>query len=100
VFALSSAYEGFGIVVAEALATGTPVVATDCESGPREILADGRFGELVPVGDHAALAAAILRALDRSPDAALLRTRAEAFRVGGIVDQYLDAVGLTAPRPA
>lgn len=100
VFAFSSAYEGFGIVVAEALATGTPVVATDCESGPREILADGRFGELVPVGDHAALAEAILRTLERSPDAALLRGRAEAFRVEPIVDQYLDAVGLAGLRAA
>ncbi len=63
VFALSSLYEGFGNVVTEALACGTPVVATDCPSGPAEILegADegGRHGLLVRVNDPEALAAGI-----------------------------------------
>lgn len=57
---LSSAWEGLPGVVVQALAVGTPVIATDCESGPREILADGRFGQLVPVGDEIAIAQAIL----------------------------------------
>jgi FkbM family methyltransferase len=97
VFALSSAYEGFGNVVAEALATGTPVVSTDCESGPAEILDGGRFGRLVPVGDHAALATAILETLEAPPDRELLRSRAQDFRVDTIVDRYLEVAGLASP---
>jgi glycosyltransferase involved in cell wall biosynthesis len=94
VFALSSAYEGFGNVVAEALATGTPVVSTDCDSGPGEILDGGRFGRLVTVGDHEALARAILETLAAPPDAAVLRRRAALFREEAVVNQYLDVLGL------
>ncbi len=65
VFVLSSAWEGLPTVLIEALAAGTRVVSTDCESGPREILQDGRLGELVPVGDSAALACAIDAVLSR-----------------------------------
>jgi glycosyltransferase involved in cell wall biosynthesis len=64
VFALASQYEGFGNVLVEALASGCPVVSTDCPVGPREILADGRFGNLVPVGDWQAMAQALLHAVD------------------------------------
>ena len=63
VFVLSSAWEGFGNVVAEALAVGTPVVSTNCDSGPSEILADGKYGELTPVGEPKAMAQAILKVL-------------------------------------
>ena len=60
VFVLSSAWEGFGNVLVEALDSGANVVATDCRHGPREILENGRFGTLVEVGDHDALAVAIM----------------------------------------
>lgn len=60
---LSSLHEGFGIVIAEALALRVPVISTDCPAGPAEILEDGRHGRLVPVGDPAALAEAMLASL-------------------------------------
>ena len=63
VYVLSSAWEGFGNVIVEALALGTPVVATNCPSGPQEILADGKYGDLVSVGDSEAISEAILRVL-------------------------------------
>lgn len=87
-FVLSSAWEGFGNVIVEAMACGTPIVATDCPSGPAEILEDGKWGRLVPVGDAAALAAAMAASLDDSspPD---VMARAAAFSVDRAVDAYL-----------
>lgn len=61
----SSRLESFGIAIVEALASGVPVVSTDCPCGPREILQGGEFGDLVPVGDVEAMASAIERCLDR-----------------------------------
>lgn len=87
-FVLSSNAEGFGNVVVEALAAGTPIVSTDCPSGPREILADGRFGRLVPVGDSAALAEAMAQSLAIDHDHEALRARAQDFTIDKAVDAY------------
>jgi glycosyltransferase involved in cell wall biosynthesis len=91
-FALSSDYEGFGNVLVEAMALGVPIVATDCPYGPREILADGKYGVLVPTNDEHALAEAILSLL-RSPDRrrtliADARVRAEDFSTEKTVSLY------------
>ena len=89
-FVLSSAWEGFGNVIVEALEQGTPVVSTDCLSGPREILADGKYGSLVPVGDVDALAKAIEEAVNHDHDREGLKRRAQDFSVGKATDAYLD----------
>jgi len=92
VFVLSSAWEGFGNVVAEALAVGTPVVSTDCESGPREILEDGKYGRLVPVGDAAAMAKAIEEVLDNPPARAFLKRRGQQFSLERTLPQFMAAL--------
>lgn len=87
-FVLSSSSEGFGNVLVEAMGSGVPVVSTDAPHGPREILADGRYGELVPVGDADALAAAMAATLDHPPQPSLLRKRAGDFSEEVIGDRY------------
>jgi len=87
-FVLSSKWEGFGLCIIEALACGCPVVSTDCPNGPREILVDGEYGRLVPVGDVERLSAMIETELTKEHDETKLRSRAEMFRVDRIVDEY------------
>jgi glycosyltransferase involved in cell wall biosynthesis len=88
-FVLSSAWEGFGNVIVEAMEQGTPVVSTDCQAGPSEILAGGAYGRLVPVGDAKALAGAIQAALGQAHDSERLKRRASEFSVVRAADAYL-----------
>lgn len=87
-FVLSSRYEGLGNVLIEAMACGCPCVSTDCPSGPAEILDNGRFGPLVPVGNTPELAASIEGVLDSPPDKKVLKARAQEFALDASVDQY------------
>ena len=95
VYVLSSRYEGLPGALIEAMACGAPVVSTDCPSGPREVLEDGRWGLLVPVGDVDALAKAINTMLTTpKTQMANVRQRATAFEESEAVDAYLRVLGV------
>jgi len=87
VFVLSSKWEGLPTVLIEALALGLPVVSTDCPSGPAEILGNGKWGRLVPVGNPKALADAILAAINDERGKGV--ERAQEFSLDKMVDQYV-----------
>lgn len=97
VFALSSRWEGLVNVVMEALGLGVPVVSTDCPSGPREILADGRFGLLVPMQDPQALADAIDQTLRGEGPVFEREDAVRPFRAETAARAYLDFFGLGSP---
>lgn len=92
-FALASRAEGFGNVIAEALACGTPVVSTDCPYGPAEILDHGRYGRLVTVGKPALLAKAILEELQKVPDREMLKKRGRSFSTETCARAYRELIG-------
>ena len=87
-FVLSSDYEGFPLVLAEAMHAGLKVVSTDCVSGPSEMLEGGRWGKLVPCGDAQALAGAIDAALGEPADPARMRERAIAIAGPAMIQRY------------
>jgi glycosyltransferase involved in cell wall biosynthesis len=89
---ISSRFESFGNVIIEALASGAPVVSTDCPSGPAEILENGRYGTLVPVGDAAAMASAMAAALDDPRPADAGRARGLDFTVDKIAGKYAELI--------
>jgi glycosyltransferase involved in cell wall biosynthesis len=89
VFGLSSQWEALPTVLIEALACGVPIVATDCPSGPREILDGGRYGTLVPIGDAQAMASAIEARTATSCDKGANLKRAQSFTTGKAVEHYL-----------
>ena len=91
VFVLSSRWEGLPGVLIEALYCGTRLVSTDCPNGAREILAEGKYGRLVPVGDVDALAQAIIAALHgdvRRPPPDSWRP----YELETVMEQYLNVL--------
>jgi glycosyltransferase involved in cell wall biosynthesis len=96
VFCLASRYEGLGNVILEAMALGVPVIATDCRSGPGEILGEGKYGILVPVENPDAIAEAIIKVLSdsqlRERLADLSLKRAEDFSVEKALSLWEDIV--------
>lgn len=90
-FVLPSIMESFGVVLVEALASGIPVVSADAPYGPREILADGRFGTLVPVRDARALAAAMLD-VSRHPRRSIDDLSWRRFTLQATISRYENAL--------
>lgn len=89
-FVMTSQWEGFGNVIVEALGVGTPVVAANCPSGPSEILENGKYGELVPVGDYEKLKDTIIKNLEKKDhNKNKLIERAKDFSTHKITNEYL-----------
>ena len=89
VFVLSSRWEGLPGVLIEALYCGVPIISTDCPSGPREILADGEYGRLVPVGDVTALSDAICDALENKVPPPSPKSW-QFYNLDKVLDQYIE----------
>ncbi len=92
VFVLSSIWEGSPNALTEAMALGTPVVATDCPSGPREILRGGEVAPLVPMQDPEALAQAVLKVLENPPESERLREAVAEYTLEASARRYLDVL--------
>jgi glycosyltransferase involved in cell wall biosynthesis len=98
VLALSSVVEALPTVLIEAMAMNLPIVATDCPTGPREILSGGAYGTLVPVGDSERLAEALLDRLRDPSDPVIPEKALERFQHDHVIEQYLEIMGVDRSR--
>lgn len=95
IFVLSSHVEGLPNVLVEAMMCGCTPVSTDCPTGPREVLQEGKFGYLVPVGDPVAMASGIEQALDNPVSATLLAEAVRPFEERAVIDMHFEVLGLS-----
>lgn len=94
VFVLSSYVEGLPNVLVEAMICGCTPVATDCPTGPREVLQNGKYGYLVPVCDPVAMAAGIRKALDHPIAKGLLADAVRPFEETAVIKRHFEILGL------
>lgn len=94
IFVLSSLVEGLPNVLVEAMMCGCTPVSTDCPTGPREVLQDGKYGYLVPVRDPIAMAAGIAKALDNPIPKNLLRDAVKPFAEHAVIDRHFEVLAL------
>lgn len=94
VFVLSSYVEGLPNVLVEAMMCGCTPVSTDCPTGPKEVLQDGRFGYLIPLRDPASMAAGIEKALDSPIPMALLTVAIQPFSEHEVIRRHFEVLGI------
>ena len=91
---LSSHVEGLPNVLVEAMMCGCTPVATNCPTGPREVLNDGQYGYLVPVGDIHALANAVIKAIEMPINPVFLQNAIEPFEESVVIESNLKSLGI------
>jgi glycosyltransferase involved in cell wall biosynthesis len=94
VFVLSSYVEGLPNVLVEAMACGCTPVSTDCPTGPREVLEDGKYGYIVPVRDPEAMASAIQKALEKPMSPDLIKDAIEPFTEEVVIQKHQSVLGI------
>lgn len=95
IFVLSSYAEGLPNVLVEAMMCGCTPVATDCRTGPREVIDNDKYGYLVPVGDHLAMARAIESAIDKPVPKERIAEAIDSFTPDAVINRHFEILGLS-----